>query len=154
MQKRTETEDKRARQRGRIFLFAWVLLATMLACQPSEDSVVQDGREPTDIQPPTDPVDPEPTPEECEAPEVPDAIPSGTLWFQITLDDAPLEGLRVQQGGDPNYVLTDCRGNALVPYQNRPRALGPTIIASHPEARIRAYEFEQAPPTRDRFKSH
>ena len=129
-------------------LFMCLLLAAPVACQPSEDTVVQDDEEITDVQPPTDPdPDPiEPTPQDCEAPEVPDAIPDGTLWFQITLDDAPVEGLRVQQGGNPKYVLTDCRGNALVPYQDRQRALGPTIIASHPEARIRAYEFEQAPP--------
>ena len=57
MQKRTETEDKEPGNAGGFLLLIWVLLATMLACQPSEDSAVQDGREPTDIQPPADPVE-------------------------------------------------------------------------------------------------
>ena len=81
-------------RRETVSLLVGALFATTLACQPSENSSVQDNGESTDVQPPTEPV--EPTPQDCDAPEIPDAIPPGTLWFQITLDNAPQEGLRVQ----------------------------------------------------------
>ena len=131
----------------------FVLVNGLLGCSPSKSDENPPPVEPTPTSDPSDVVDPGPDPTSpCDAPETPAELPEGTLWFQITLDDQKEEGIRVQQGGEDTFVLTDCQGNAVVKVRTRTRALGPTIIASHPDARIRAYEFETPPPNQGPFK--
>ena len=130
-----------------------VLISSLVACSPSENDT--DPTLPTEPSPPSDPstvVDPEPTPTNpCDAPESPGDLSEDALWFRVTLDGQKAEGIRVQQGGETDFVLTDCQGNAVVTVKSRERALGPTVIASHPEARIRAYEFESEPTNQGPF---
>ena len=142
----------------------WVLIALLVplgllistgACTPSHKESEQPVDEPSLPVDPSDASAPahESDPElPCDAPQTPIEIPEGALWFQVTLDGERLSGIRVQQGGEPHFVLTDCQGNAVVETQQRHRSLGPTIVASHPEARIRAYEFESAPSGQGPFK--
>ena len=139
-------------------VLVWGIVLGLVACSPSNDANTSSDNDPSSTTDPTTTVDPNPDPADdsdptppCEAPEEPGPLNEDVLWFQVSLDGVAQEGIRVQQGGSHEWVTTDCRGNVLVPIQERARALGPTIIASHPEARIRAYEFESPPPSQGPF---
>ena len=107
----------------------WALIASMVplglllstgACTPSHKESEQPVDEPSLPVDPSDASAPEPESDPelpCDAPQTPVDIPDGALWFQVTLDGEKLSGIRVQQGGEPDFVLTDSRGNTVVETQ-------------------------------------
>lgn len=95
------------------------------------------------------------TPESGRESDAPDSVPdvsSGPrlrpLRVMVTLDGAPAEGATVVQGGNPTRWTTDSAGAADIELDTLVTGV-PTVMASHPDARIDGLELPDDPADLD-----
>ena len=114
-----------------------LLLVSTVACQKDPKDTGADESEPPAVEaepePPEPEVDSDPT---CTAPPPP-VVDDGHVVVCVTLDGEPSPATVVMQGGAHEPAHTDDDGYALVPIKGL-RDQTNTVVASHPEARIKA----------------
>lgn len=83
----------------------------------------------------------------------PDAMPGSvdTVTLTVTLDGVPTAGIRVMQGGSQQHQRTDADGRVTVPIDHALDGV-PVIVASHPDARTKAFTLWPDEPPQDRLE--
>lgn len=82
--------------------------------------------------------------------QVPDAAfgPGDEVTLTVNLDGVPTADILVMQGGTERYLRTDANGRVTVPIDTAIEGVA-VIVASHPDARIKAFTLWPDEPVRD-----